>query len=63
VDLGLNRFVPYSGRFDGFHAWPASESRTCLARFDKDKYRVSGSAVSFVIMFILVVSNPALNAE
>jgi len=31
-------------------------------RFDKDKYRVSGSAVSFMVMFILVVSNPALNA-
>ena len=63
LDLGLHRLVPYSGRFDGFDAWPASVSRTCLMRFDRDKYRVSGSAVSFVVMFILVVSNPALNAE
>jgi hypothetical protein len=60
LDLGLHGLVRYSGRFD---AWPASVSRTWLMRFDKDKYRVSGSAVSFVVMFILVVSNPALNAE
>ena len=39
VDLRLHRLVPYSGRFDGFRAWPASVSRTCLVRFDKDKYR------------------------
>jgi hypothetical protein len=26
--------VPYAGRFDGFHAVPASVSKTCLVRFD-----------------------------
>src|SRR5204862_6663386 len=26
--------VPYRGRFDGFHALPASVSKTCLVRFD-----------------------------
>jgi len=37
--------VPYAGRFDGFHAVPASVSKTCLVRFDKNKYSVSASAV------------------
>jgi transposase len=30
--------VPYRGRFDGFHALPASVSKTCLVRFDNNKY-------------------------
>ena len=37
--------VPYSGRFDGFHAVPASVSKTCLVRFDNNKYSVIASAV------------------
>ncbi|HTX77811.1 MAG TPA: IS21 family transposase [Terracidiphilus sp.] len=37
--------VPYAGRFDGFHAVPASVSKTCLVRFDKNKYSVTASAV------------------
>src|ERR1700754_1792054 len=37
--------VPYAGRFDGFHAVPASVSKTCLVRFDKNKYSVSARAV------------------
>jgi transposase len=37
--------VPYPGSFDGFHAVPASVSRTCLVRFDNNKYSVSASAV------------------
>ena len=37
--------VPYAGRFDGFHAIPASVSKTCLVRFDNNKYSVSASAV------------------
>jgi transposase len=37
--------VPYRGRFDGFHAQPASVSKTCLVRFDNNKYSVSASAV------------------
>ena len=37
--------VPYPGRFDGFHAVPASVSRTCLVRFDNNKYSVAASAV------------------
>lgn len=39
------RLVPYAGRFDGFHAVPASVSKTCLVRFDNNKYSVSASAV------------------
>ncbi len=37
--------VPYGGRFDGFHAVPASVSKTCLVRFDNNKYSVTASAV------------------
>ncbi|MCP5092510.1 MAG: IS21 family transposase [Gammaproteobacteria bacterium] len=37
--------VPYAGRFDGFHAVPASVSKTCLVRFDNNKYSVMASAV------------------
>ena len=38
-------FVPYAGRFNGFHAVPASVSKTCLVRFDNNKYSVAASAV------------------
>jgi len=38
-------FVPYAGRFDGFHSIPASVSKTCLVRFDNNKYSVAASAV------------------
>ena len=37
--------VPYRGRFDGFHAVQASVSKTCLVRFDNNKYSVEASAV------------------
>jgi transposase len=37
--------VPHAGRFDGFHAVPASVSKTCLVRFDNNKYSVAASAV------------------
>jgi transposase len=37
--------VPYAGKFDGFHAVPASVSKTCLVRFDNNKYSVAASAV------------------
>jgi transposase len=37
--------VGYAGRFDGFHALPASVSKTCLVRFDNNRYSVSASAV------------------
>jgi hypothetical protein len=40
-----HKLVPYVGRFDGFHAVPASVSKTCLVRFDNNKYSVSASAV------------------
>jgi hypothetical protein len=40
------KLVPYAGRFDGFHAVPASVSKTCLVRFDSNKYSVQASAVS-----------------
>ena len=37
--------VPYAGRFDGFHAVPASVSKTCLVRFDNNKYSVMAKAL------------------
>lgn len=39
------KLVPYAGRFDGFHEVPASVSKTCLVRFDNNKYSVVVSAV------------------
>jgi hypothetical protein len=39
------KLVPYRGRFDGFHSVPASVSKTCLVRFDNNKYSVAASAV------------------
>jgi transposase len=37
--------VPYAGRFDGFHGVTASVSKTCLVRFDNNRYSVQASAV------------------
>jgi transposase len=37
--------VPYAGRFDGFHSLPASVSKTCLVRFDNNRYSVAAHAV------------------
>jgi hypothetical protein len=37
--------VPYAGRFDGFHAVPASVSKTCLVRFDNNRYSVAAHAI------------------
>src|SRR6266404_747918 len=37
--------VPYARRFDGCHAVQASVSKTCLVRFDNNKYSVTASAV------------------
>jgi hypothetical protein len=39
------KLVPYVGRFDGFHAVPASVSKTCLVRFDNNKDLVAAGAV------------------
>ena len=37
--------VPYAGKFDGFHAVPASVSKTCLVRFDNNRTSVSAHAI------------------
>jgi transposase len=39
------KLIAYPGRFDGFHAVPASVSNTCLVRFDTNKYSVLSNAV------------------
>jgi len=43
------KLVPHAGRFDGFHAVPASVSKTCLVRFDNNKYSVAASAVGWPV--------------
>ena len=37
--------MEYRGVFDGFHAKTASVSKTCLVRFDSNKYSVQSHAV------------------
>jgi Mu transposase, C-terminal domain len=37
------KLAPYAGRFDGFHAVPASVSKTCVVRFDNNKYSVAAA--------------------
>jgi hypothetical protein len=39
------KLVRLRGRFDGFHEVTASVSKTCLVRFDNNKYSVNASAV------------------
>jgi transposase len=39
------KLIAYRGRFDGFHALTASVSKTCLVRFDNNRYSVNASAV------------------
>jgi transposase len=39
------KLVPISGPFDGFRAVQAAVSKTCLVRFDNNKYSVSARAV------------------
>jgi len=39
------KLVPIRGGFDGFHATVASVSRTCLVRFDNNKYSVASRAI------------------
>ena len=39
------RLVPYAGRFGGFHEVQASVSKTCLVRFDNNRYSVNASAI------------------
>ncbi len=39
------QLVPIAGPFDGFHATQASVSKTCLVRFDNNKYSVASRAV------------------
>src|SRR6202051_2056801 len=38
--------VAYAGHFDGFHGVPASVSKTCLVRFDNNRYSVSAHAIA-----------------
>jgi len=37
--------IPYRGPFDGFHATTVAVSKTCLVRFDTNKYSVMAKAV------------------
>ena len=42
MSRGVEPHIPI---LDGFHALPASVSKTCLVRFDTDKYSVNAKAV------------------
>jgi transposase len=44
-EVERSKLVEYRGRFDGFHSVPASVSKTCLVRFDNNKYSVASRAV------------------
>jgi transposase len=46
------KLVPYAGRFDGFHAVPASVSKTCLVRFDINNTRRSPAWQDDPLMFM-----------
>lgn len=39
------QLIAYRGPFDGFHVLPAAVSKTCLVRFDNNKYSVPARAV------------------
>jgi hypothetical protein len=39
------QLVPYRGPFDAYRSTPASVSKTCLVRFDNNKYSVMSTAV------------------
>ena len=44
-ELERPTLMAYRGVFDGFHATTASVSKTCLVRFDRNKYSVASKAV------------------
>ena len=44
-DAERPHLVGYPGKFDGFHAVQASIGKTCLVRFDNNKYSVLSTAV------------------
>jgi len=39
------QLIPYRGPFDAYRSTPASVSKTCLVRFDNNKYSVKSTAV------------------
>ncbi len=38
--------VPWAGPFDGFHGTMATASKTCLVRFDRNRYSVKAKAAN-----------------
>ena len=44
------------GPFDGFKATPAAVSKTCLVRFDNNKYSVMASAVGRPVEILRMAS-------
>ena len=48
-----SRLLAYRGVFDGFHATTASISKTCLVRFDRNKYSVASKAVGRPVHYAL----------
>lgn len=44
-EIERTKLMTYRGPFDGFHSKSASVSKTCLVRFDSNKYSVQSRAV------------------
>ena len=56
--------VPYAGRSDGFHSLPAAVSKTCLVRFDNNRYSVAAHPIRAVRRPVAVPSDQqALRAD
>lgn len=64
-----SKLVPVRNRFDGFHATTVSVSRTCLVRFDNNKYSVKAHAVGHPVEVcayadkVVIKQNGAVVAE
>ena len=44
-EVERDQLIPYRGPFDAYRSTPASVSKTCLVRFDNNKYSVMSTAV------------------
>ena len=54
------QLVRVTGPFDGFHATQASVSKTCLVRFDNNKYSVASRAVGRTVDRIVIRRDGAI---
>ena len=57
------QLVQITGPFDGFHATQASVSKTCLVRFDNNKYSVASRAVGRPADHVVIRQDGAIVGE